>query len=103
MADFATAGVAVQVTLAKGGGCEEIGVGLTAVGPTAIRARKAENWMRGRRSFDSAAVQELSRLAAEESNPSGDLHGTIGYKKQVVALLTSRAFRRACERAGGAS
>jgi carbon-monoxide dehydrogenase medium subunit len=103
VADFATAGVAVQVRLAKGGGCEEIGVGLTAVGPTAIGARKAENWMRGKKLFDSAAVQEFARIAAEESNPSADLRGTIGYKKQVVALLASRAFRRACERAEGAS
>ena len=101
--DFATAGVAVQVRLAKGGECEEIGVGLTAVGPTAIRARKAEDWMRGRTPFERAAVQELARLAAEESNPSTDMRGTSAYKKKVVALLVSRAFGKACERAGGAS
>jgi aerobic carbon-monoxide dehydrogenase medium subunit len=103
VADFATAGVAVQVRLAKGGECEEIGVGLTAVGPTAIKARKAEEWMRGKVPFDTSAVQELARLAAEESDPSTDIRGSSAYKKQVVALLVSRAFRRACERAGGAS
>jgi len=102
-ADFATAGVAVQVRLAKGGECEEIGVGLTAVGPTAIKARKAEDWMRGKRSSDCAAVQELSRLVAEASSPSTDLRGSSTYKKRVVALLVNRAFTRACERAGGAS
>jgi len=103
VADFATAGVAVQVRLAKGGECEEIGIGLTAVGPTAIEAAKAEDWTRGKMSTDSAAVQELARLAAEESNPSADIRGSSAYKRQVVALLARRAFRRACERAGGAS
>jgi carbon-monoxide dehydrogenase medium subunit len=103
VADFATAGVAVEVRLTKGGVCEEIGVGLTAVGPAAIKPRKAEDWMRGRVSSDGAAVQELARLAAEGSNPLTDIRGTSAYKKRIVALLTSRAFREACGRAGSAS
>jgi len=103
VADFATAGVAIQVRLVKGGVCKEIGVGLTAVGPTAIKAAQAEDWMRGRMSIDSAAVRELARLAGEESNPSADIRGSSAYKKQVVALLTGRAFRKACERARGDS
>ena len=103
VADFATAGVAVQVRLAKGGECEEIGVGLTAVGPTAIEAASSEDWMRGKKPTDSAAIRELARLASEETNPSTDLRGSSAYKKQVVARLVSRAFRKACERARGAS
>jgi len=103
VADFATAGVAVQVRLTKGGECEEIGVGLTAVGPTAIKARRAEDCIRGKTPSDRAAVLELARLAAEGSNPSTDIRGTSAYKRQVIALLVSRAFRRACERAGGTS
>jgi len=102
VADFATAGAAVQVRLAKGGEIEEIGVGLTAVGLTAIKARKAEDWVRGKTPFDRAAVQELARLAADESNPSTDIRGTSDYKRKIVAFLVSRAFGKACERAGGA-
>src|SRR5438874_8540177 len=40
--DFAIAGVAAHVTLDEGGAFESVGIGLTNVGPTAIRARKAE-------------------------------------------------------------
>ena len=101
--DFAIAGVAVQVRLTKEGECEEMGVGLAAVGPTAIKARRAEDWMRGKRPMGGEDVQELARLAAEESNPSTDIRGTSAFKKQVVALLVSRAFKRAYQRAGGAS
>lgn len=101
VADFATAGAAVQVGLTKGGECEEIGVGLTAVGPTAIKATKAEDWMRGKTAMDNAAVRELARLAAKDSIPSTDIRGSSDYKRRVVATLVSRAFERACERAGG--
>jgi carbon-monoxide dehydrogenase medium subunit len=103
VADFATAAVAVQVRLNGARECEEVGVGLTAVGPTAIKARKAEHWMRGKKVSDSGALQNFGRLAAEESSPATDLRGTAAYKKQVVRLLVTRAFRKACERARGGS
>jgi carbon-monoxide dehydrogenase medium subunit len=101
VADFATAAVAVQVRLGGTQECERVGIGLTAVGPTAIKARKAEEWMRGKKISDSDALRELGRLAAEESTPATDIRGTAAYKKQVVRLLVTRAFRKACERAGG--
>ena len=102
VADFATAGVAVQVRMGRGGECEEVGVGLTAVGPTAIEARKAEDWLRGRKPSDKLAVQEFASLAAEESRPVTDIRGTAAYKRQVVGLLAARALRKACERVRGA-
>ena len=103
VADFATAAVAVQVKLGEAWECEDVGVGLTAVGPTAIRARKAEQWMMGKKASDNGAIQRLGRLAADESNPATDIRGTASYKKQVVRLLVTRAFSKACERARGAS
>jgi len=101
VADFATAAVAVQVRLGASWECEEVGVGLTAVGPTAIKARKAERWMKGKKGNDGSALREFGRLAAEESRPAADLRGTAAYKKQVVRLLVTRAFKTACKRAGG--
>ena len=101
VADFAIAAVAVQVRLGEAWECEDVGIGLTAVGPTAIKARRAEQWMRGRKVSDIQAVRELGRLAAEESSPATDIRGTAAYKKQVVRLLATRAFRKACERARG--
>ena len=93
--------MAVQVRLGASWECEEVGVGLTAVGPTAIKARKAEQWMKGKKGNDGSAIREFGRLAAEESRPAADIRGTAAYKKQVVRLLVTRAFKTACERAGG--
>src|SRR6185436_16091452 len=43
--DFATAAAAVQVTLGAGGEIERAGIGLTAAGPTPIKATDAERFL----------------------------------------------------------
>jgi carbon-monoxide dehydrogenase medium subunit len=96
--DFATAGVAVQLTLADGGSCTHAGIGLTNVGATPIKARRAEALLQGRR-VDEPAIREASRQAAAECDPSEDLRGSVAYKRDLVRVLTARAIRRALERA----
>jgi len=98
--DFATAGVAVQLTLAANGTCERIGIGLTNVGPTAIRATRAEESLRGKRP-DEGALAQAGRLAAEASEPETDFRGPAEYKRDLVRVLTVRALRQALARAGG--
>ncbi len=98
--DFATAAVAVQVTLGLGGECERVGIGLTNVGPTPIAARKAEAFLKGKRP-DEAAVKQAAQLAAEEARPAADLRGPTEYKRDLVRVLTARALRKALERARG--
>jgi carbon-monoxide dehydrogenase medium subunit len=95
--DFATAAVGVQIALADGGTCARAGIGLTNVGATPIKARRAEALLQGRR-IDDAAIREASRQAAEESDPSEDLRGSVVYKRDLVRVLTARAIRRALER-----
>jgi aerobic carbon-monoxide dehydrogenase medium subunit len=96
--DFATAAVAVQVTLTDAGACAAVGIGLTNVGPTPIKARRAEALLQGRRP-DEAAIREAARQAADESDPAADLRGPAEYKRDLVRVLTARALRRALERA----
>jgi len=97
--DFATAGVAVQLTLAPDGVCQRVGIGLTNVGLTPIKAGRAEAALRGARP-DEAAIERAARLAAEESEPAEDLRGSEEYKRDLVRVLTARALRKALERAG---
>ena len=98
--DFATAAVAVQVTLDAGGACERAGIGLTNVGSTPIKADKAEAALRGKRP-DEGTITLAATLAAESCEPSADLRGSVEYKKDLVRVLTARALRKALERAGG--
>jgi aerobic carbon-monoxide dehydrogenase medium subunit len=96
--DFATAGVAAQVTVDANGACQTVGIGLTNVGPTPIRARKSEGSLRGKR-LDSTAIGQAAQFAADESQPSSDLRGPEEYKRGLVKELTRRALMRALERA----
>lgn len=97
--DFATAAAAVQLTLDGGGAVQKIGIGLTNVGPTPIKARKAEEFLKGKKP-DAAAIAQAGQLASEEAQPSSDLRGPAEYKKGLVKELTKRALTRALERAG---
>jgi carbon-monoxide dehydrogenase medium subunit len=98
--DFATAAVAAQVTLDSGGICQRVGIGLTNVGPTPIKAARAEGFLRGKRP-DAAAIKQTAQLAAEACQPVSNLRGPAEYKRDLVRVLTARALRRALERAGG--
>lgn len=97
--DFATAAVAVQVTLGANGACERVGIGLTNVGLTPLKATQAEAALTGKRP-DEQTIQQAGQLAAEASRPSEDLRGPVEYKKDLVRVLTARALRKAVERAG---
>jgi carbon-monoxide dehydrogenase medium subunit len=98
--DFATAAVAAQVTLDGGGVCQRAGIGLTNVGPTPIKATRAEEFLRGKRP-EAAAIKQAAQLAAEASQPASNLRGPAEYKRDLVRVLTARALTRAFERAGG--
>ena len=98
--DFATAAVAVQVTLNADGTCQTAGIGLTNVGPTPIQATEAEVFLRGKK-LDDAAIRQAGKLAADAAQPSSDLRGTAEFKKGLVEEFTRRGLRKATERAQG--
>lgn len=97
--DFATAAAAVQLTLDGGGAIQKAGIALTNVGPTPIKARRAEDVLRGKKP-DAGAIAQAAQFAAEDAQPGSDLRGPAEYKKGLVNELTKRAIARALERAG---
>jgi aerobic carbon-monoxide dehydrogenase medium subunit len=97
--DFATAAVAAQVTVDANGAVQKVGVALTNVGPTPIKAKKAEDFLRGKK-LDEANIPQAAQLAADDAQPSSDLRGPAEYKKGLVKELAKRALLRAAERAG---
>jgi carbon-monoxide dehydrogenase medium subunit len=98
--DYATAGVAVQITVDSAGVCQRAGVGLTNVGFTPLKAAKVEAFLKGRQ-LDEAAIKQASEIAASESQPFDDVRGSADYKRDVVRVLSARALRRALQRARG--
>jgi aerobic carbon-monoxide dehydrogenase medium subunit len=97
--DFATAAVAAQVTVDANGAAQKVGIALTNVGPTPIKAKKAEDFLRGKK-LDETNLRQAAQLAADDAQPSSDLRGPAEYKRGLCKELAKRALSRAVERAG---
>ena len=95
--DYAIAAVGAQVTL-DGDVCSQAGIGLTNVGPKALRATEAEAFLVGKQPTEET-LREAARLAAASAEPVSDLRGPEEYKRAMVRTLTVRALRAAVERA----
>jgi carbon-monoxide dehydrogenase medium subunit len=98
--DYATAGVAVQISLDDADTCTRAGIGLTNVGMTPIKATQAEAFLTGKK-LDDATIQEAAQLTASESQPMDDIRGSAEYKRDLVRVLTTRALNAALNRAKG--
>jgi carbon-monoxide dehydrogenase medium subunit len=99
--DFAIVGVGVQISLDNQGNVSQAGVGLTSVGPTAIKATQAEDYLKGKSISDENVLLTAGKMASEQSSPVADLRGPADYKKEMVKVFTIRALRRAHQRAVG--
>ena len=95
--DYATAGVAVQLTLDNKGVCTAAGIGLTNVNPVPLRAARSEKALLGRPITD-ASIAEAAQYASEDCNPSSDLRGSEEYKRAMVAVLVKRMIHKAVNR-----
>jgi carbon-monoxide dehydrogenase medium subunit len=95
--DFATAAAAVTLRM-KDKTVEEASIALTNAGATALKAREAEDFLRGKK-FDDAAIAEAARLAMSICDPAEDLRGDIEYKTAMTGEMTQRALRTAHSRA----
>ena len=95
--DFATVAVAVHLHL-DGNKVETAGIGMTAVGPTNIKATEAEKVLLGEEPTDEV-IAEAARLAAAAAEPKDDIRGTAAYKKDVVRVFVQRGLKTAIGRA----
>jgi len=97
--DFATVGVAVQVSL-DDGKVARAGIALTGVAAINFRATAAEEALHGR-DPDEEAIKEAARLAADAAEPRSDLRGSADYKRNVVRVFTERGLHEAADMAKG--
>jgi carbon-monoxide dehydrogenase medium subunit len=97
--DLATASVAVSLTLGSGDGvCQDIRIALGAVAPTAIRAKKAEKVLKGKK-ITEALLAEAGEAAAKETEPISDIAASEEYRRELVRVLVPRMTREALARA----
>ena len=93
--DLAIISVATLITLDEGM-CSQAKICLGNVGPTQMRAIKAERILGGK-PFSSGLVKEASGMASEEARPRSSMRSSAEYRKEMVRILTARALNRAKE------
>ena len=96
--DYATSGVAVQITLDESGVVTAAGIGLTNVNPVPLRAVRSEEALIGKPLSDET-IELAARFASEDCSPSTDLRGSEEYKRHVTGVLVKRMIKKAAERA----
>lgn len=98
--DIAVVGVAVVVTLnTKGINIADAKIVLGAVASTPIRARQAEDTIKGK-ALDDELIQKAAQAAADEAKPISDVRGSASYRKEMVKVLTNRALKQATTQGG---
>lgn len=97
--DLATVSVAVSITLAAGDGvCQDVRIALGAVAPTAMRAKKAEAVLKGKK-ITEALLKEAGEVASTEAEPISDIQASEEYRRELVKVLVKRMGNEALTRA----
>jgi len=96
--DYATASVAVLITLDKNGICNNVRIALGSVGIAPMRAKKTEEILKGKKINDDL-LAEAGQIASEEASPTTDAEVSEEYKRDLVKVLVKRVGREALARA----
>ena len=98
--DFALVGVAALVTLDGAGRCVRARIALCGVGPTAVRARAAEDVLTGQEPT-AAVLDEAADRAAAATSPPSDVHGSAEFRRKLAQHFARQALAAAIQRSGG--
>jgi carbon-monoxide dehydrogenase medium subunit len=97
--DLATVGVAVSMTLSSGDGvCQDVRIALGSAAPMAMRPKKAEALLKGKKITD-ALLAEAGEKAAAEAEPISDIQASEEYRRELVKVLVKRMGNEALARA----
>lgn len=95
--DIAKVSVAVSLTAADNS-CIDCRIVLGAVAPTPIRAKEAEETLKGK-SLDSKAIEAAAQTAMKATKTITDLRSTAEYRRKMTSVLVRWALEKALERA----
>ena len=96
--DFALGGAAVVVSLAESGACERAAIALLGAGATPLLARDAAEALTGEWIDEPVAAAAAARAVASIA-PTGDIHGSAEYRRDLIEVMVRRAILTAVHRA----
>jgi carbon-monoxide dehydrogenase medium subunit len=89
--DISLANVAVCLTLKEKGNVMDASIVLGAVGPTPIKAIRAESFLKEKMIAPDVAI-ETGSIASEETKPITDQRSTEAYRREISKVLVQRAL-----------
>ncbi|MCS7207144.1 MAG: xanthine dehydrogenase family protein subunit M [Dehalococcoidia bacterium] len=92
--DIAVAGAASLVAVDEQGVIRRARIALAAVAPTPVRAHEAEALLEGQRPTRTL-LEQAGEKAVLATKPITDVRGSIGYRKELVKVLTRRTLVQA--------
>jgi len=96
--DLAIVGVAAYLALdLKEHICRDVRIAMGAVAPIPMRAKKAEEALRGK-ALGNDLIENAARIASEESRPIDDIRSSAEYRREMVRVLTKKAIKQSLER-----
>jgi carbon-monoxide dehydrogenase medium subunit len=91
--DCSIVGAAASVQL-EGETCKDCRIVLGAVAPTPIRAKKAEEILRGEKPTPEL-MSRAGEVAAGESMPITDIRASVEYRREMVKVVTRQVLEQA--------
>jgi carbon-monoxide dehydrogenase medium subunit len=96
--DLAVIGVAILGFFDLSRNCfKDIHIGLGAVAPTPIRAKKAEIVLTGKR-VNGDLIEKAASAASSESRPLTDIRGSEWYRREMIRHLVEESIREILEK-----
>lgn len=97
---YASASVAVQLTLNDAHTCKDARIYLGVLGLTATRVSVAEDALRGQ-AVTTQHIERVREAVMDIAQPNSDMRGTADYKRQAAGALAKLAIEAAVKRARG--
>lgn len=97
--DMAIVGVGISISLAsRNGQCREVRIALANASPRPMRAKQAEEILRGKKITEDL-LNEAGEIASQEADPISDIHASADYRRDLLKVLVKRVGEEALLRA----
>lgn len=97
--DFAMVGVTAVVTMDDQDRCQRSRIVYLSVGDGPVEGHHASEMLSGQTPTPDLIRAAAEKAAAEDVDPSSDIHASAAYRRHLVNILTGRALDQAFQRA----
>lgn len=82
------------VVIPEDGICKDIRIALGVAAPTPMRAKRAEEFIKGQK-LNNEVIEKAARIASEESRPRDSMRASAEYRREMIRVLVRRAINQA--------